>query len=131
MGRQAKGVNREKKPSKKGPINVAVIVATAPARPPVARQRVNWRSRLQLPAAPVVVPPAPAGPRPQLRPHGPANSTTAARRAAQAARAADLAAQDAWDIQQQAHDNAAAYNSGQRRSGRVKAKPKKLIDEKE
>jgi len=135
MARQAKGPKKPKKPSKKGPLSVAVIVAVPPAPPPapppVARPRVNWQARLQLPAVPVVVPPAPVGPRPELPPHAPANSTATARRTATTARAVALAAQDVWDTQQLAHDNAVAYNNGQRRSGRVTAKPKRLIDEKE
>jgi len=130
MPRRAKGPKKVAKSSKKGPLSVAVIVA-APVPPPVPRRRVDWQSRLLQPAAPVVVPPAPVGPRPQLPPRAPRNQTAAERRAAQAARAAALAAQDAWDLQQQAHDNAVAYNSGQRRSGRAKTKPKRLIDEKE
>jgi len=131
MPHQAKGPKKPSKPSKKGPLGVAVIVAAASAPPPVARPRVNWQARLQLPAAPVVVPPAPVGPRPELPPHAPANSTAVARRAATVARSVALAAQDVWDTQQLAHDNAVAYNNGQRRSGRAKAKPKRLIDEKE
>lgn len=107
------------------------MIAPPVAHPPIARPRVNWQVRLHLPAVPVVVPPAPVGPRPELPPHAPANSTAAARRAAQAARAVALAAQDVWDIQQEAHNNAVAYNNGQRRSGRAKSKPKRLIDEKE
>jgi len=127
MPRQAKSPKKPKKPGKQGPLSVAVIVASSR----VTRQRVNWQTRLHLPAASVVVPPAPAGPRPQLSPQAPFNSTAAAHRAAQAARAAALTAQDAWDIQQQAHDNAVAHNNGQRRSGRARTKPKRLIDEKE
>ncbi|RPB25138.1 hypothetical protein L211DRAFT_848481 [Terfezia boudieri ATCC MYA-4762] len=127
MARQAKGTKKAKKPDKTGPLSVAAIVATQST----PRSRVNWRVQLNLPAAPVVVPPAPAGPRPRLPQQAPANSTAAARRTAQAARAAAMAAQDVWDLQQQAYENAVAYNNGQRRSGRAKARPKRLLDEKD
>lgn len=127
MPRQAKGPKKPRQPGKQGPLGVAVIVAA----PRIPRQRVNWHARLQQPAAMVVVPPAPVDPRPKLPPRAPYNSTATAHREAQAARAVALRAQNAWDLQQQAHDNAVALNNGQRRSGRAKTKPKRLIDEKE